>query len=499
MQSQDVAAELRRLARMLRDQAWVIALCVLVAVGAAAFYTARKDTLYQATTKLLLHQDDPNQTVFGTNGSYIDPIRQRATDLDLVRSPRLAGRVARDLKLKGARAAEPFSGVQAGAAGDSNLVSIQVTKTSRRLASRLADAFAREYVQFRRDLARTRYDQALGDLRRQIAAQQARGGSPETIRSLQRQANALQLFSGVRLSDATVVQETNGRAAEIKPTWMRNLILAAALGLFIGLLIALLRDRLDDRIKSEEDLAEALPGVPILATVPTRRRGQAWRRAAAESYHNLRVNLMAADSHRPVSVLVTSGMGRDGKTTTALNLGLALTEEGRAALLVDGDLRRPRVTEMLGTTRGNGLVNVLAGQSELADATEIHKFNADGNGLRLGSAPAVTVRGDVAVLPAGRTQIAPQKLITDETVDRLLAQAQAEARPTVVDGPPIGLFGDMLPVARRVDAVVVVVKLYHTRRRSLRALTRQLEAAGAQPYGVVLLGGKDREQSYYGA
>jgi Mrp family chromosome partitioning ATPase len=484
---------------MLRDQAWVIALCVIVAVGAAVAYTSTKDTKYVASSKLLLQQDDPTQTVFGGAGTYIDPIRQRATNLDLVRSPRLAGRVARRLKLKGPAAAEAYTGISAGAAGDSNIVTISVQKDSPRLASQLADAYAREYVEFRRDLARTRYDQALADVRRQINALKARGAPADQLRALQRQATALQLYTGVRLSDATVVQETNGRAAEITPNWKRNIALAALLGLFIGLLIALLRDRLDDRIKSDEDLAEVLPDTPILATVPLRRRGKAWRHSAAESYHNLRVNLMSANGSAPVSVLVTSGMGRDGKTTTALNLGLALTEEGRAALVVDGDLRRPRVTEMVGTTRGNGLVNVLAGQSQLADATQLHKFNADGNALRLGSGPAVTVRGDVAVLPAGRTTVAPQKLITDQTVERLLTQAREEARPTVVDGPPIGLFGDMLPVARQVDAVVLVVRLYHTRRRSILTLRRQLEAGGVKPYGVVLLGGTNREQTYYGA
>jgi Mrp family chromosome partitioning ATPase len=109
------------------------------------------------------------------------------------------------------------------------------------------------------------------------------------------------------------------------------------------------------------------------------------------------------------------------------------------------------------------------------------------------------VRGDVAVLPAGRTTVPPQKLITDETVMRLLDQARDAGRPVVVDGPPLGLFGDMLPVARRVDAVVLVVRLYHSRRRSLQTLMRQLASAGVEPLGVVVLGGKAREQSYYGA
>src|SRR3954452_23133384 len=192
MQRQDVAAELRRFARMLRDQAWVIVLCTAVAIAAAGIYSSTRDTTYTARTKLLLQQDDPNQTVFGTQGTYVDPIRQRATDLDLVRSPRLAARVARDLKLKGPDVLEAYRGIGAGASGDSNVITISVTKTAPRLAARLADGYAREYVQFRRDLARSRYDQALDDTRRQIQASKDRNAPADQIKALQRQQRALE-------------------------------------------------------------------------------------------------------------------------------------------------------------------------------------------------------------------------------------------------------------------------------------------------------------------
>jgi len=94
---------------------------------------------------------------------------------------------------------------------------------------------------------------------------------------------------------------------------------------------------------------------------------------------------------------------------------------------------------------------------------------------------------------------ASPRLLADESVQRLLDQAAEAGRPTVVDGPPMGVFGDMVPVARRVDAVVVVVRLYFTRRRSLQALARQLDSAGVRPFGLVVVGGKPGEQRYYGA
>ena len=109
------------------------------------------------------------------------------------------------------------------------------------------------------------------------------------------------------------------------------------------------------RPETEEDLADVLPGIPVLAAIPRWRPGQRWRREASEGYFNLGVSLRSVNGSVPAatSYLITSALGEDGKSTTALNLALALGREGRNALLVDGDLRRPRVTEMLGAPRGD--------------------------------------------------------------------------------------------------------------------------------------------------
>src|SRR5689334_6632464 len=223
----------------------------------------------------------------------------------------------------------------------------------------------------------------------------------------------------------------------------------------VCLLIAFLRDRLDDRLRSEEDLASVLPGVPVVATVPEWRPGQRWRHAAAESYYNLGVAMRSLNGTGSSSWLVTSALGEDGKTTTALNAALALGREGRNAMLVDGDLRHPRVTEMIGSARGDGFVKVLAGESRLSDAATSQRFQTDQKrSFRRGRKPLVTVQGDVAVLPAGRTSTAPQRLINEQSAQVLLDQARSEGRDTVIDGPPLGLFGDMLPLARRVDGVL---------------------------------------------
>jgi Mrp family chromosome partitioning ATPase len=154
---------------------------------------------------------------------------------------------------------------------------------------------------------------------------------------------------------------------------------------------------------------------------------------------------------------------------------------------------------MIGSSRGDGFVKVLAGDSTLAEAVSRQQFRAEQkNGLRRGRKPLITVQGDVSVLPAGRTNSAPQRLITEQSAQALIEQARDEDRYTVIDGPPLGLFGDMLPVARHVDGVVVVVRLYHSRKRALRNLLRQLDTAGLRPIGLVLIGTPTDQDSFYG-
>src|SRR6478672_3936750 len=161
MDRRDVAAEVRRFGRMLRDQAWIVILCVVVAILAAAVYESSKKTAYEAQAKVLLLQDDPNATLSGT-GFFLDPVRQRATALDLITGPNVAARAARQLKRN------HLASVTASASGDSNVVTIFAQSSDPKLSAQTADAYAKQYVEFRRDATRARYDQALADVQSRI-------------------------------------------------------------------------------------------------------------------------------------------------------------------------------------------------------------------------------------------------------------------------------------------------------------------------------------------
>src|SRR5215208_7074082 len=191
---------------MLRDNWWIIVACTAAALVAAAAYEAGKTTAYEAQSKVLLLQDDPNATL-GGNGFFLDPVRQRATALELITGPNVAARVQRQLKLK-----ERPAGVSASASGDSNVVTITAQNSRRLRAARVADAFAKQYVEFRRDAVRARYDQALSDVRDRLRRLRGLGvtGNEPQLRQLQQQASQLELLASTRLPDASVIQRANG-------------------------------------------------------------------------------------------------------------------------------------------------------------------------------------------------------------------------------------------------------------------------------------------------
>src|SRR3954447_19207515 len=191
---------------MLRDNWWIIVACVAAAVLAAAVYEAQKTTAYRAQAKVLLLQDDPNATLSG-NSFFLDPVRQRATALELITGPNVAARVQRQLKLKA-----PPGGVSATATGDSNVVTITVQSRNRLRTARIADAFAKQYVEFRRDAVRARYDQALSDVRSRMHRLQKTQppGYQAQLRTLANQSQQLALLASTRLPDATAIQRANG-------------------------------------------------------------------------------------------------------------------------------------------------------------------------------------------------------------------------------------------------------------------------------------------------
>jgi capsular exopolysaccharide synthesis family protein len=246
-------------------------------------------------------------------------------------------------------------------------------------------------------------------------------------------------------------------------------------GLALGVLYALGRHVLDTRVREERDV-ERVTDVPVIGSVERRERAQADgitmlaapRTAAAEGYRRIRTNLEFVDVDRPIrSLAVSSALPGEGKTTTAVNLSLAMAEHTPRVLLIDADLRRPTIATQTGLEGAVGLTTVLVGGAELDDAIQPWQDGVD-------------------VLTAGAIPPNPNQLLGSTAMSSLMERLSERYAFIVIDTPPILPAADALTLAHLADGALVVTRVRSTRRAQLSDAIGSLEGVKARVLGVVL-------------
>jgi len=273
----------------------------------------------------------------------------------------------------------------------------------------------------------------------------------------------------------TMVDDPEVPPGPSEPQTVRNVVLGLVGGLLLGILVTLARVRLDRSVKEPSD-AEELGGAPVIGTVirddalesrhvvdrpnPTR---------ATEYYRQLRTNLQFLNVDNPPQVImVSSAMPAEGKTTTAINLAVALAEAGRKVTLVDADLRRSRVTAYLGIVSGVGLTNVLAGT---ADAFEVEQSPEDSG---------------VTVIGAGPTPPNPSELLASQHMSSLIDELRGKNDFVLIDAPPLLPVADATGLAVLTDGVLLSVRYGKSRKDQLQQAATTLERVGARTLGLIL-------------
>ncbi|WP_312348727.1 polysaccharide biosynthesis tyrosine autokinase [Actinomyces sp.] len=244
-------------------------------------------------------------------------------------------------------------------------------------------------------------------------------------------------------------------------------------GLLLGYVIAFARTTLDTRIRTAEDIQERAE-VPILGVIPqsnTVARSElddAKDFRAAESLRKLRTNLRYADVDRELrSIVITSPMQGDGKSSVASNLAKVMAMAGQDVLLIDADLRRPTVRETFGVASKIGLTQVLVGAAALEQAIS-----------------ATAVEG-LSVLPAGDIPPNPSELLGSQRMSELLAYLSRDCI-VIVDAPPVLPVTDAAVLAKSADGVVMVVSAGKTNAEQLEHSLEGIAQTGGKVLGVVL-------------
>ncbi|WP_035776531.1 polysaccharide biosynthesis tyrosine autokinase [Arthrobacter sp. H5] len=279
--------------------------------------------------------------------------------------------------------------------------------------------------------------------------------------------------SPVKLS---VVTPATAPLVPAAPNTRLNLALGLLVGMIIGLASALLRTTLDTSLRGEADLRR-LTDAPILGGISldndatkkpllTQAPAQSPR---AESFRQIRTNLQFSHvSHDSKAVLVTSSLPGEGKSTTAINLAIAMAQSGQSVALIDADLRRPRIDEYLGLERNAGLTTALIGRADVRDLMQPWGEH------------------ELYILTSGQIPPNPSELLGSKTMKNLIAGLESTFDAVIIDAPPLLPVTDAAVLAQQVGGVVLVVGSSRVRLPDVQKSLNSLAMVDADLLGVVM-------------
>lgn len=277
--------------------------------------------------------------------------------------------------------------------------------------------------------------------------------------------------------DARVVIEQRASIPDkpVVPRTARNIAIGFALGLLLGIAVAIVRDLLDNTVKDRTTLEEITQS-GVVGSIPLdkeRRKQPAISfdtdsSIIAEAFRKLRTNLQFLTIDNPPRVIVvTSSMPSEGKTTTAINLALALAEADHRVVLVDGDLRRPMLHKRLDLVGPVGLSTVLSGATQLSDALQKTRFPR------------------LHVLTSGIVPPNPSEILGSQSARKLLSELRAKFDYVIIDSTPLLAVTDAAILAAGADGVLIIARFGHTKRDQLSHAVRNVEDVGAPLLGAV--------------
>ena len=319
------------------------------------------------------------------------------------------------------------------------------------------------------------------------------------------------VVAATKANNISIVDYAIAPEGPVGPNRMRGVMLAALLSLGLGVGLALFLEYLDDTVHSTEEV-ERLLHLPALAVIPAiapaarrkalaatpgalqKKNGHAstnpellmnvdGRSPLAESYRHLRTSVLLSTAGRaPKALLVTSSLPGEGKTTTAVNTALSLSQTGASVVIVDADMRRPRLRSIFGLEAQAGLSSILS--NEMTDAEMMSLVTHEStSGLN--------------ILCSGPIPPNPAELLGSDQMRRLVATLQTRFNHVVIDSPPIASFTDGVLISTMVDGVLLVVHGGKSSRHVVRRSRQLLQDVGAKIFGVVLNNINLQAHDYY--
>jgi capsular exopolysaccharide synthesis family protein len=413
-----------------------IVACLSVAIIAALAITFTATPMYKSTARLFVSTPSEADPTSNYTNSLFSQTRVTSY-ADLATGPAVMEKVIQKLGLT-LTPSELASRITAEPIANTVILSISATDTSPKRAQQLAQTEADE-------------------LRTFVTALETHNGATTSAISL------------------AVADPASFEAGAVSPKVPLTLGVAILLGLLIGISGAFLRDILDTTIKGQDE-AQHAANAPVLASVGFNSAiprtplisDEPAGSDRSEAFRVLRTNLQFIDlDTEPTAFVVTSALPGEGKTMTATNIAIALAQAGRRVLLVDCDLRRPRVAEILGLENRVGLTTVLVGRISLEESVQVHKSG-------------------VHFLATGPQPPNPAEILQSHAMADLLAQFRNEYEVVILDTPPLLPVADAAILSAVADGAMLVVRHGKTKIDQVHQASSRLDAVGARLFGVVV-------------
>ncbi len=474
---------LREYLRLVWRWKWLALACVLIIPLTVYLSSSVSTKVYESSTKLLVQPGTSPRAVLNPVAAATPTIQQTVlATAQVIKSPAVALQAGSSLRPR-ATPEEILGSLTVTPDAASGILTLTVSAHTGARAAAIANAVAGGLATSRLGALRAQVSTALTQLRKQLAAIK-RPTSPEAI-ALAEQINQISAFRAIRDSGVEVIRPAVSPNSPASPRPVRDTALALLVSILLALALVALATNLDQRVRETSDIEAAL-GIPVLAPIS---RGAFSSPAGdpeyAEEFQLLRASLTYFNVDRPVdTMLVTSAVKGEGKTTTAVNLALAWAKTGKNVVLVDADLRHPRVGDALTISARGGLTNVLLGQTKLSEA--------------LVDISLERTQGRLRVLPAGSAPPNPAEILASERLGGVLQQLSSDADLVVMDTSPVLAVSDALSLTKRVGGVLLVARLGQSRRDALVRLKQVLDAAGTKVLGVAATGALSPQAYGYG-
>jgi succinoglycan biosynthesis transport protein ExoP len=431
--------ELRDYIRIVRKSWVLIAVLFFLGIGAAAGYSIVQTPKYSSSAKVFVSTSGGSSVSDLQQGNTFTQQRVK-TYADLTTTPIVLLPVISELGLD-LSSTELANTITASAPLDTTLIEISVTNVDAALSAEIATAVSENLA--------------------------------KAVENIETASSTEGAESPVKL---TLVQHAEVPQAPVSPNVPLNIALGALIGLALGIGLAVLKEALDNRIRNERDI-ELISEAPILGGIVFDPRASERplivhddpRSPRAESFRTLRTNLQFLDIGRENrSFVVTSSIQGEGKSTTVANLAITLADAGARVLVVDADLRRPKLHEYLGLEGAVGLTDLLIGRAEPADV--IQPWG----------------KGDLFVLPAGKIPPNPSELLGSEALVTLLAEFNRAFDIVLFDSAPLLPVTDGAILARLVGGTIVVCAAGKTHKGQLKGALANLSNVDTPVSGIVI-------------